>query len=421
MQSSIIETFIGLHSYIVTATMQQTTPFCECDSTSSAQGTRRSKYPELRNENWLRQKYLTEELSSIEIAKIVGCTSSAVQYAMNRFGISARKLSDVKRKCRYAQLDSKEWVYEHYSTQELSLQKVADIVGDGCTSGAIYGALKRFGIAARSHSETSKGEKNSFYDRHHTEATKQRISEAKKGTPNVMKGKRHTAESRKNMSDAHQGDTCEHLKEHQFKTGCVPWNKDKQGVYSEEMLKWMSEVMIGRFAGEKHPFYGKHHTEEAKRINGEKHLGNSHSEEVKKVILEASKRNWRDPEFIKKWVKGVHAQPNKPESKVDQILQKHFPDEWKYNGDFSCGVTVDGMIPDFVNVNGKKMVIEVFGEVFHDPDKTFRKSIPWKQQEFGRISTYSQFGYGCVIFWDYELKDDAENLIVNRLKEECNM
>jgi len=401
--------------------MQQIECSCQCNSDPSEQKTRRSKHSELNDENWLHQKYLIEELSSFEMAKMIGCEPGSIRYAMMKFGIPMRKLSDVKRKSKYSQLNSKGWLYEHYITNEVSLQKIADIIGDGCTSGAVYGALKRFCIAARSHSEVSKGEKNSFYGRRHTEPTKRRISETKKGTPNVMKGKRHTAEARKNMSDAHQGETCEHLKEYQFKKGFVPWNKDKHDVYSEEMLIRMSEVMQGRFTGEKHHFFGKHHTEEAKKSNREKHLGKKLSEEVKKALSEANKRRWKDPEFVKRWVKSMHLKPNKPESKVDQILQEHFPNEWKYNGDFSCGITIGGMIPDFVNVNGKKVVIEVFGEVFHDPDKTFRESIPWKQQEFGRISTYSQFGYECIIFWDYELKEDAKGIIVNRLREKYNI
>jgi len=51
-------------------------------------------------------------------------------------------------------------------------------------------------------------------------------------------------------------------------------------VFSEESKKKMSESRIGLFAGENHPMYGKHHTEESK-----------------KKISEGSREVWADTDF----------------------------------------------------------------------------------------------------------------------------
>ena len=73
------------------------------------------------------------------------------------------------------------------------------------------------------------------------------------------------------------------------------------------------------------------------------------------------------------------------------------------------------MIPDFINVNGKKMVIEVFGIAYHDPEKAFM-NVGWKRQEFGRKAVYSQLGYECVVLWEDRINAEGRDYI----KEEMN-
>ena len=73
------------------------------------------------------------------------------------------------------------------------------------------------------------------------------------------------------------------------KKGCVAWNKDKRGIYSEESLKKMSEAMKGRPA----PFKGRRHTEEAKRKMSEAHKGKKLSMEHRRKMSEAHKKRYR--------------------------------------------------------------------------------------------------------------------------------
>ena len=44
-----------------------------------------SYYPELNNKDWIIQKYCIEELSSAQIAKIIGCRIETVRNNLIRF------------------------------------------------------------------------------------------------------------------------------------------------------------------------------------------------------------------------------------------------------------------------------------------------------------------------------------------------
>lgn len=49
------------------------------------------------------------------------------------------------------------------------------------------------------------GEKNPFYNKHHSEETKKILSEIKKGKESPMKGKHFSEETKKKLSEAHKG------------------------------------------------------------------------------------------------------------------------------------------------------------------------------------------------------------------------
>lgn len=107
----------------------------------------------------------------------------------------------------------------------------------------------------------------------------------------------------------------------------------------------------------------------------------------------------------------LHSLPNKPELELSSLLQKTFPGEYKYNGDYSQGVVLGGLVPDFINVNGKKQVIELFGDYWHDK----KGSVPWKATEFGRKAIFSQLGFSCLVIWEHELKSPDD--VVERIRE----
>lgn len=141
-------------------------------------------------------------------------------------------------------------------------------------------------------------------------------------------------------------------------------------------------------------------------------------------MTEAGKNNcsrkqkikWADLEYRNRLVKaakmGLKIRPNKPEQRVIDIIKKYnLP--YVYVGDGS--VVIYGYCPDFINCDGKKKIIEVFGRAFHDEARTFRDSIPDYGTEDGRKAMFSKLGYDTLVLWDDELSSEDE--IVNRLKE----
>lgn len=94
---------------------------------------------------------------------------------------------------------------------------------------------KKIGDAGRGRISPMKG-------KHHTEETRKKLSEMNKGKPSNWKGKHLSEEMRRNLSEVNKG---KHL--------------------SEETKLKIGRGNKGKRAGEKHPMWGRRHTEETRR------------------------------------------------------------------------------------------------------------------------------------------------------------
>lgn len=122
----------------------------------------------------------------------------------------------------------------------------------------------------------------------------------------------------------------------------------------------------------------------------------------------AQKKLWQDPEYRERMLKAIYkGQGRKPTSievKIENLLNVLFPGEWKYTGDFSF--IINGKNPDFVNVNGQKKLIEVFGNYWHrgeDPQD--------------RINVFSPFGWETLVIWEKEISLENEPFLIKKLQE----
>lgn len=112
---------------------------------------------------------------------------------------------------------------------------------------------------------------------------------------------------------------------------------------------------------------------------------------------EISRRLWTEDKQ-RKMVLGQQRKPNKPENIVLNILNNHFPNEWLYTGDGTF--IINGLNPDFINVNGEKLIIEVFGDYWHT--KKIRR---YNETEKGRKEAYQKYGYDTLVVWESETKN----------------
>jgi G:T-mismatch repair DNA endonuclease (very short patch repair protein) len=153
--------------------------------------------------------------------------------------------------------------------------------------------------------------------------------------------------------------------------------------------------------GHNYSFKNKHHTEETKEKNRQAHLGRNHTEETKKKSSNSILKLWKNEEYINNQCKGREIRPNKPETIILNLLNEHYPNEWKYTGDYSF--MVNGKNPDFVNKDNNK-IIELFGDYWHRNDNPK-----------DRINIFKPAGYNTLVIWEKELKD-IDN-VINKIQK----
>lgn len=220
-----------------------------------------------------------------------------------------------------------------------------------------------------------------------------------------------------------------------FKKGSIPWNKGKP--WSEE-VKLKLRANHADMSGEKNPFFKRHHSREVRERLRELNLGRHLTDETKKNIRRALLGNpnikgflkghipWNkgtyglmkpnsgsfkkgqhpspetefnserasDPEFRRRCLKGMLKKPTRPEKRLTKIIVKHdLPFKYVGDGEFMLG----RKCPDFLNSNGKKQLIELWGNYWHkndDPEK--------------RINFFRQYGFETLIIWEDELRNEPQ-------------
>jgi hypothetical protein len=89
----------------------------------------------------------------------------------------------------------------------------------------------------------------------------------------------------------------------------------------------------------------------------------------------------------------MRIRPTSLEKNLMALLDRWFPGEWMYVGDGR--VAIGYKIPDFMNCNGKKALIEAFGEYWHEP-----------KDEGIRQEHFSKYGFSTLVVWGKELGNE---------------
>lgn len=262
-----------------------------------------------------------------------------------------------------------------------------------------------------------------------SEETRKRLRE---NNPRYWQGKHFSAEHRKKISESNTGP----------KNKC--WGKPsplKGRPRSEETKKKISSSNIGKRKGMVPWIKGRYHTEESKQKNREKHIGKSINaganhpqwgkkgekspsyglrrsketiQKLREKSRESQKKLWQNEEHAKRMMALFNTKPNGSELYLDFLLQNHFPDEWWFVGDGQ--VILSGLCPDFVNVNGKKLIIELFGEHCHTDGGCFAgKKIAYRRTEAGRREVFAKPGYSTLIIWWDELADEKK--VIEKIRD----
>lgn len=213
------------------------------------------------------------------------------------------------------------------------------------------------------------GKENPFYGRHHTDEMK--------ATQSKMRSEQYSNGNNPFQGKTHKKETLSKIREKAIKRNADP-----------EYRKMISECTK------------KAMTPEVRDLISQSWKSRSPEWKVKKSKME--KKRWReDKNFAERMRKSRNAKPNKSEIKLNDILDEMYPGEWKFTGDFSF--IINGKNPDFVNCNGKKLIIELFGEYWHQGET---------QED--RAKCFSPFGYRTLVIWWKELQD--KELTINKIR-----
>jgi len=127
------------------------------------------------------------------------------------------------------------------------------------------------------------------------------------------------------------------------------------------------------------------------------------------------KEKWQDEEYRDKTLKaqraGANTRPTSPEQSLIDLIEKHsLP--FKYTGDGSFWI--ENLNPDFVECNGRKLAVEVFGDYWHSP--LLNSNVRYCQTFEGREELMHKYGWDLVVLWESELMSDSgENIVLSRL------
>ncbi len=209
----------------------------------------------------------------------------------------------------------------------------------------------------------------------------------------MRRGKPHDEETRLRMSASHMGKPPANKGKKRLVPawnkgikGSIPsWNKgltketdDRIRKYGEKRSKTVKGIKTGRAPWNK-------------GLTKETDVRVKEMTEKTKVAIN---KLWSDPVFAKKQTEAMNVKLNKPnntELKLNETLDRLYPNEWKYVGNGK--LVINGKCPDFVNVNGQKKIIELFGNYWHEGD-----------DPEDRKKVFEPFGYKTLVVWENELK-----------------
>ncbi|MCD6148534.1 helix-turn-helix domain-containing protein [bacterium] len=110
------------------------------------------------NREKLKDMYLVQQLSTNEIAKRVGCDPSSVTYALHKYGIPSRTVTEgirLRGAKIHPELYDEKWLRQKYIEEGLSMERIAQLIGT--TSSVVHLALRRCGIPSHPVRFRSKG------------------------------------------------------------------------------------------------------------------------------------------------------------------------------------------------------------------------------------------------------------------------
>ncbi len=195
----------------------------------------------------------------------------------------------------------------------------------------------------------------------------------------------------------------------------APWNKGLTKNDDVRIKNYGLKVSLKK-KGRRNPLQslrliGRKLSEETKKkmrsshkgMSGKKHTKET-IEKIKKSCRIATLEKLKDNQYVQNRLKGLRNKPTKPEREMIKIIEKNnLPYRYVGNGD----IIIEGRNPDFINTDGKKEVIEVFGNYWHSPLYNINLIKRKRESSFydNTINHYKKYGFKCHIFWENSINE----------------
>lgn len=114
-----------------------------------------SKYPELEDREFIRERHHDRGMTMEEIAEEVGCSSSQVHKRARQHDIEPQRE-------KYVELADEDWLRKHNHEKEMRLYEMANLIG--CTRSAVGFAMRRKDLEVKRHHSNPKGENSPFWE-----------------------------------------------------------------------------------------------------------------------------------------------------------------------------------------------------------------------------------------------------------------
>ncbi len=319
------------------------------------------------------------------------------------------------------------------------------------------------------------GEKNPFYGKIHSEETRKKISEANKGRSSPMKGKKtgkpawnsgkkglHVGWNkgksaspeaiRKMVETRKMNGSYKHTEEQKEKLRQTMANPEVKRKYRESIQKaWanpalrkkQSESHKGKNIGKDNYFYGKTHSEEAKKTHSEymKEYFRTHKHPMigkKRQVWNKNKKGlqiawnkgkkmpelseWGRKNILKQYESGIFPKQEntKPERQIKAELIKRahkegidFVHQYKFMNKFMC----DFCFPK------QKVIIEVYGDFWHANPEIYPEGIKLHPHQIkgkridkskeAYISKVDNHSWTYLVLWESDIKKDVAKSVDN--------
>jgi len=193
--------------------------------------------------------------------------------------------------------------------------------------------------------------------------------------------------------------------------GKIPFNigKSYEEVYGRNKAKGIKKKISFSHKGIESEKKGKTYEEMygSERANTIKKIMSKQRKEKPAKSIFKKGHKWSNKK-LKQILKACNSKPNGKEAKLIKLFRE-FKLPYKFVGDGSF--TIDSKCPDFINYNGQKKIIELFGDYWHSKEITGRTKF---EEENRRKKAFAKYGFKTLILWESELENTTD--LIGRVK-----